>query len=316
MDFKDYYKTLGVDNDASQGDIKRAYRKLARQYHPDINKKEGAEEKFKELSEANEVIGDPEKRAAYDELGKGHRPGEEFRPSPDWDGDFEFSDGAAQPDQEAAFSDFFETLFGQRQRQAKSRTQNFKARGQDHHAKLFIDLEDTYSGAKRTIQLQSPSIKDDGDVITETRTINVSVPKGVRAGQNIRLAGQGSPGFGGGKAGDLYLEVGFNPHSIYRVDGLDIYVDLPVTPWEAALGGKVKAPTPAGKVDVTIPTNSIQGKKLRLKGKGIPGKQTGDLYFELQISLPPADSEISREFYKKMKEEMPFNPRAKFGLDS
>ena len=151
MDFKDYYKTLGVDNDASQGDIKRAYRKLARQYHPDINKKEGAEEKFKELSEANEVIGDPEKRAAYDELGKGYRPGEEFRPSPDWDGDFEFSDGAAQPDQEAAFSDFFETLFGQRQRQAKSRTQNFKARGQDHHAKLFIDLEDTYSGAKRTI---------------------------------------------------------------------------------------------------------------------------------------------------------------------
>jgi curved DNA-binding protein len=313
MDFKDYYKTLGVEKDASQDDIKRAYRKLARKYHPDINKEEGAEGKFKELSEANEVIGDAEKRAAYDDLGKDYRPGEEFRPNPDWDAGYEFSGG---PGQEETFSDFFESLFGQRQRQAHGRSQQFQARGQDHHAKISIDLEDTFSGAQRAIQLKTPRLTDDGHVITETRTVNVTIPKGVRAGQNIRLKGQGSPGLGDGKAGDLYLEIKFNPHSIYRADGRDIYLGLPVAPWEAALGGKVKAPTPAGTIDVTIPANSTQGRKLRIKGKGIPGKQVGDLYFELQISLPPADSEHAKEFYKKMQEELSFNPRAKFTLES
>ena len=159
-----------------------------------------------------------------------------------------------------------------------------------------------------------PKVTADGHVITEQRTLNVNVPKGVQAGQHIRLKGQGAPGLGQGRSGDLYLEIEFAPHKLYRVEGKDIYLDLPVTPWEAALGGKVKAPTPRGAVDITIPPNSTQGRRLRLKGRGIPAKQPGDLYVVLQVSLPPARDEKSKKIYQKMAEELPFNPRAGLGV--
>jgi len=322
MEYKDYYAVLGVKKTATEDDIKQSFRKLARKYHPDINKEEDAEDKFKEISEANEVLSDPEKRAAYDQLGTSYQAGQDFRPPPDWDAGFEFSGRpmGASDFEAAGFSDFFEDLFGRAQRseqaqraqQAGFRTKGGK--GQDHHAKVLIDIEDAYRGAKRTIQLKVPKITADGHVITETRTLNVDVPEGVHAGQHIRLKGQGGPGFGEGEPGDLYLEIAFSPHAFYRAVGNDLYLDLPITPWEAALGGKVKAPTPDGVLDVTIPENSVQGRKLRLKGRGIPGKQKGDLYIVLQITLPSADSEQAKKIYREMADELNFNPREKLGV--
>ena len=259
MEYKDYYKILGVERDAGADAIKSAYRKLARKHHPDINKEKGAEERFKEVAEAYQVLSDPEKRAAYDQIGRGFKPGQEFRPPPDWDAGFEFSGG-----EPGEFSDFFETLFGRMRGRGRSTGGEFRARGQDHHAKVLVDLEDAYRGATRTITLRGAELGEDGQVHLRERQVNVSIPKGVSQGQMIRLAGQGSPGIGGAPAGDLYLEVEFNPHSNYRVDGKDVYLDLPVAPWEAGLGGKVKAPTPAGVVDLTIPSGSAQGRKLRL----------------------------------------------------
>jgi len=182
--------------------------------------------------------------------------------------------------------------------------------GQDHHAKVLIDLEDAYQGATRTISLRTPEVDPRGHVTTRDRQLQVKIPKGVRKGQRIRLAGQGAPGVGKGKAGDLYLDVDFNPHSIYRVDGRDIYLDLPLTPWEAALGATVKVPTPGGRVDLTIPAGTGNGRKLRLKKRGIPGEPPGDLYVVAKLTLPPADDEKSKAMYERMREEMPYNPRA------
>ena len=182
--------------------------------------------------------------------------------------------------------------------------------GEDHHAKILVDLEDSYHGASRSISLKMPEATPNGHVVNRSRTLKVSIPKGVRQGQQIRLNGQGAKGQGSGKAGDLYLEIEFNPHRFYRVEGADVYLELPVAPWEAALGASVKVPTPSGAIDLKIPANSKAGKKLRLKGRGIPAKSPGDLYLVLQIALPPAEDEKSREFYKRMQEEMVFDPRA------
>lgn len=310
MEYKDYYETLGVTKDATQDDVKRAYRKLARKFHPDLNKDEGAEGRFKEIGEANDVLSDPEKRAAYDQLGTGYQAGQDFQPPPDWDQGFEHSGG----EQDAAFSDFFEHLFGRGQGAQARQQPQFHASGQDHHARVLIDLEDAFSGATRAIQMKMPKVTADGHVVTEQRTLNVNIPKGVQPGQHIRLKGQGAPGLGQGRSGDLYLEIEFAPHKLYHIEGRDVYLDLPVAPWEAALGGKVKAPTPLGVVDITIPENSLQGRKLRLKGRGIPGKTPGDFYAVLQISLPPAGDEKSREIYQTMAQELSFNPRAGLGV--
>jgi curved DNA-binding protein len=312
MEFKDYYKTMGVSREATQDEIKRAYRKLARKYHPDVSKEPDAEARFKELGEAYEVLKDPEKRAAYDQLGSRWKAGQEFHPPPDWDAGFEFSGGFADAGA-SPFSDFFETLFG-RDYGAGGAGAAFRARGQDHHARILIDLEDAYHGAARTITLHAPELDPQGRVSTRERTLNVRIPKGVRQGQHIRLAGQGSPGLGGGQAGDLYLEVEFKPHRLYRVEGRDLYLDLPLAPWEAALGTRTKVPTPEGVVDLTIPAGSAAGRKLRLKGRGIPGAAPGDLYVVLQIALPPADNEAAKNLYRKMQQELTFNPRAKLGV--
>ncbi len=316
MEYKDYYEILGVKKDASQDEIKKAYRKLARKYHPDVSKEPNADKRFKEIGEAYEVLKDPEKRAAYDRLGANWQAGQDFRPPPDWDAGFEFSGGGFTAGNAEDYSDFFELLFGKRpgSRHTRSKYTTFKSRGEDHRAKIFIDIEDSYRGSTRQISLQHPVVDPDGHVRLEERTLRVKIPKGIRPGQHIRLKGQGSPGIGGGPPGDLLLEVAFNPHPLYRVDGKDVYIDLPVAPWEAALGAKVKCPTPAGTVDLKIPPGSAQGTKLRLRGRGLPSKPPGDFYAVLQIVLPPADTERAKELYRKMEKELAFNPRAGLGV--
>ena len=318
MEYKDYYKIIGVDKEATQAEIKRAYRKLARKYHPDVSKEDDAEKKFKEVGEAYEVLKDPEKRAAYNQLGANWQAGQDFQPPPDWDAGFEFSGGGFTPGDSASFSDFFSSLFGDEAQGAyggaRHGSSQFHAQGDDHHAKVLIDLEDAFHGATRSITLQSPQMDAQGHVITRERTLNVKIPKGVKQGQQIRLSGQGSPGMGQGGAGDLYLEIEFRPHPFFGVDGRVSYLDFPLPPWEADLGAKVKTPTPAGTIDLKIPPNSVSGHKLRLKGRGIPGKTPGDLYAVLRIALPPADTQKAKDFYKKMEQEMSFNPRTGLGV--
>lgn len=309
MEYKDYYAVLGVDRKATQDEIKRAYRKLARKYHPDVSKEADAEQKFKDLGEAYEVLKDPEKRIAYDQLGSNWNAQQGFRPPPDWDAGFEFHGSPRGSASQHDFSDFFESLFGQARRPGGS-SRGFHMQGEDHHAKILVDLEDSYNGASRSISLQMPEVTADGHVVSRKRTLKVNIPKGIRQGQQIRLSGQGAKGHGSGGAGDLYLEIEFNPHRFFRVEGADVYLDLPVAPWEAALGASVKVPTPSGAIDLKIPANSKAGKKLRLKGRGIPSKTPGDLYVVLQIALPPANDEKSRELYRRMQEEIKFDPRA------
>ena len=314
MDFKDYYDTIGVARDASQDDIKRAYRRLARKYHPDVSKDPDAETRFKEIGEAYAVLRDPEKRAAYDQLGQNWQAGQDFSPPPGWDAGFEFS-GSGFDGNASGYSDFFESLFGSAFRQARGGqgSAGFAMRGDDHHARVVIDLEDAYRGATRSISLRSPEVDASGHVVTRDRTLNVTIPKGVRQGQRIRLSGQGSPGMGGAPAGDLYLEVEFSPSGRFRAEGRDVYVDLPVAPWEAALGASVKVRTPAGTVDMKVPAGTTRGRKLRLKGRGIPGEPPGDLYVELDITLPPADSDAAKALYRRMQEDLDFDPRGDAG---
>jgi len=318
MEYVDYYEVMGVKRDATQDEIKRAYRKLARKFHPDVSKEADAEARFKQLGEAYEVLKDPEKRTAYDQLGANWQGGENFRPPPDWDAGFEFSGGGYTGSDSASFSDFFESLFGQQGAASAHRAGDyargagFATRGEDHHAKVLIDIEDAFTGATRTITLRVPKVTPDGHVRTGEHSLIVKIPKGIKPGQRIRLAGQGAPGMGQGPAGDLYLEVEFRPHALYRIDGADLYLDLPVTPWEAALGAKVKVPTPSGMIDLKIPANSSQGNKLRLKGRGLPTKQPGDLFVVIAIALPLADSAEAKALYETMAEQMAFNPREKW----
>jgi len=336
MEFKDYYQIMGVERSATQDEIKRAYRKLARKYHPDVSKESDAEKRFKEVGEAYEVLKDPEKRAAYDQLGANWKAGQDFNAPPDWDAGFEFSGGGftgggggAQYSNfneadASAYSDFFESLFGQGFQQAGGHARGsqqrggFSSKGSDHHAKILIDLEDAMNGATRSISLRVPDVDASGHVTTKERVLKVNIPKGIKQGQHIRLAGQGNPGMGQGAAGDLYLEIEFNPHSIYRVEGRDVYLDLPVAPWEAALGASVKAPTPGGVVDLKIKPGSANGAKMRLKGRGIPASSAnnspGDLYVILNIALPPANTAEEKAAYEKMRETFNFNPRAKLGV--
>lgn len=316
MKFKDYYETLGVARNATEADIKSAYRKLARKYHPDVNKDGDAEERFKEVGEAYTVLKDTEKRAAYDQMGSNWKNGQDFTPPPNWNEGFEFSDGGFGGGYKGDQSDLFESLFGRGKNRQGGRAshprqdQGVHFKGQDHHAKILIDLADAYNGAKRTIALHMPTLDATGHVSTQERKLDVSIPKGVKAGQNLRLSGQGGPGVGEGGAGDLYLEIDFHPHPIYRVDGKDVYLDLPLAPWEAALGTTVKVPTPAGSaLELTIPANTVAGRKMRLKGKGIPSKDPGDLYVVTMIVTPPADTESKKEAYQVFEKAFEFNPR-------
>jgi curved DNA-binding protein len=311
MEFKDYYKVMGVARDATEAQIKQAYRKLARKYHPDVSKEKDAEARFKEVGEAYEVLKSPEKRAAYDQLGKDYRPGQDFRPPPNWDSGFEFSGAGAG---NADYSDFFDSLFGAQARSGRGRGGNFHPeRGEDHHAKVLLDLEAALNGGSRTFTLRVPEIDENGRLVSKERTLNVQVPKGILAGQQIRLAGQGARVQDTGTPGDLYIEVDFQPHALYRVDGRDLALDLPVAPWEAALGATVKTPTPTGMVDLKIPAASHAGSKLRLKGRGIPANPPGDFYVILQIALPAANDDKAKAAYAAMAAALPFNPRASLG---
>lgn len=314
MEFKDYYQVMGVKRDATQDEIKRAYRLLSRKYHPDVSKEPDAEARFKEMGEAYEVLKDREKRASYDQLGAGWKAGQEFRPPPDWNAGFEFSGDGSDADDRAGHSEFFESLFGRSFRSAGGDRAQFHAHGEDHHARVLIDLEDAYRGATRVITLRLPVMDAQGRVTTREHKLNVGIPKGIREGQHIRLAGQGGKGFGKGRAGDLYLEVVFRPHPHFRAEGRDVYVELPLAPWEAALGATVRAPTPGGVVELKIPAGSAAGRKLRLGGRGIPGDPPGDFYAVLQIALPQADTEAAQVLYGKMAEQMKFNPRETLGV--
>ena len=302
MKFHDYYDVMGVPRDAKQDDIKRAYRRLARKYHPDVSKEPDAEARFKEVGEAYEVLKDPEKRAAYDELGSRWKEGQEFRAPPGWD----FHATGTQD--AGAFSDFFESLFGAGAHPGDRRS-TFRQRGFDRQAQIAITLEEAFNGTTRTITLEQVDRDARGQPARSTRQLNVKIPAGVTDGSQIRLAGQGDPGIGTGTSGDLFLQIKLLPHRLFTVKGTDVSLELPITPWEAALGGKIRVPTLSGKVDLRIPKGSQSGARLRLKGKGLPGSLTGDQHVILKIVTPDAETESHEEHYRKMAELMPMNPR-------
>jgi curved DNA-binding protein len=311
MEYRDYYKILGVPRTVTPDELKRTYRKLARRYHPDVSKEKNAEAKFKEVQEAYEVLRDPEKRTAYDQLGSDFRGGQQFRPPPGWGSNFEARGaprgrrGAAE---DAGFSDFFSSLFGSGSPFNGGGGREFRARGEDHRARIELSLEEAFHGASRQLRLQHPELGEDGQVAVRERELKVQVPAGVTEGQQIRLAGQGSAGSGG--AGDLLLEVHFAPHRLFRAEGRDITLELPVAAWEAALGATVSTPTLGGPVELRIPAGARAGQKLRLRGRGLPGDPPGDQYVVLKIVLPPADSERAKALYERMRDELPFDPRA------
>ena len=298
MEFKDYYDILGVKPDASEADIKSAYRKLARKYHPDKNKEAGAEEKFKSINEANEVLKDAEKRRSYDDLrAGGYRQGEQFRPPPGWQGQPGHGDVG-----DGDFSDFFESLFG-RNAAAGQRGQARQRRGRDVQAKVQVDLQTAFDGGRTRLALQDPNGGE--------RVLEVKIPAGIQSGQVIRLSGQGQAGMGGGPSGDLLLEVGLRDDPRFRLDGRNVVHVLAISPWEAALGASVPVPTLAGTVDLRIPEGSQSGRKLRLKGRGMPGAHPGDQLVELSIRVPLAESDAQRAAYEALREKFEgYDPRS------
>jgi len=329
MEYRDYYKVLGVARTATADEIKKTYRRLARKFHPDVSKEENAEQKFKEVQEAYEVLKDPEKRAAYDQLGSEWKSGEQFRPPPDWGSGFEFRGGpragarrgarTEEFEEAEGFSDFFSSLFGGGRGfggaagggspfgGSTSRT------ARDHHARVDVDLTEAFAGTTRTLDLKRPELKPDGTLELKTHTVRVTIPAGVTDGQLIRLAGQGEQATGGGRPGDLYLEIHIRPHGLFQLDGRDVTLTLPIAPWESALGATVTVPTLGGGVEMRIPPNSQSGQKMRLRGRGLPGQQPGDQYVQLKVVVPPANSPEARALFEEMRQKLNFNPRADLG---
>jgi len=311
MEYRDYYKILGVDRQAKTDELKRAYRKLARKFHPDVSKEPQAEERFKEIQEAYEVLKDSKKRAAYDQLGSDWKSGQEFRPPPGWQGfgGFEgFEQGGFHDGESVDFSDFFASLFGRQHANAHFDGRHARSRrGQDEQARIAISMEEAFKGGSRTLQLQTQGQRG----APQIRTLKITLPAGILPGQKLRLARQGSPGPGGSEPGDLYLEIQIIPHPLFTLEGRDIFLTLPVTPWECALGQKVPVPTLGGPVDLKIAAGSQSGQKLRLKGRGFPGNPAGDQYVILKMMTPPAENKSQQAFYEKMAAELPFNPREK-----
>jgi curved DNA-binding protein len=325
MEYRDYYQILGVQRTSTADAIKTAYRRLARKYHPDVSKEANAEAHFKEVQEAYEVLKDPEKRAAYDQLGSEWKSGQQFRPPPDWGNGFEFGAAPggrhgrgsgrarggnrgpeAQAFEQEGFSDFFSSLFGG----GSPFTGAARHGGRDHHARIDLELEQAFRGAATTLELKRPEVKPDGTLEVRTHSVRVTIPAGVTEGQLIRLSGQGEPAGEGGKAGDLYLEAHILPHRLYQLDGRDVTLTLPVAPWEAALGAGVTVPTLGGAVEMQIPAGAQSGQKLRLRGRGLPGQPPGDEYVQLKVVLPPAITADAKALYAEMRSKLNFNPRA------
>lgn len=306
MNYKDYYKIMDVDKAASQDDIKKSYRKLARKFHPDVSKEKDAESRFKDINEAYEVLRDKEKRAAYDQLGSDWQAGQPgFTPPPNWQEQFHHGHGDFNTVDQGDFSDFFESLFGRgfSSNRGPARTRQARqSQGQDSHAKILIDLQDTYTGATRSFTLRDQGVNKHGQRQENERTLKVKIPKGIKAGQKIRLQKQGEAGFSGGESGDLYIEIGFNPSPLYTVEGADITTELAISPWQAALGDKIKVPTPTGNIDLTLPKLSSSGSKMRLKGRGIPSKVPGDFFVKLKIALPKSLTDEELALYQQLKE--------------
>ncbi len=324
VQFRDYYEVLGVPRTATQEEIQRSYRKLARKYHPDVNKAKDAEDKFKEINEAYEVLKDPDKRGKYDQLGANWKAGQEFRPPPGWDVQFDFGPGRGGQSEfqwggSGGFSDFFEALFGGQGFRNAYRTgggrpgqgQVWAQAGADQEATLRISLEKAFRGATESITLQMQSVTPDGQVSLQEKNYEVKIPAGILTGQKIRLAGQGGPGTGGGPRGDLYLRVEIDPHPVYRLNGRDLTVDLPISPWEAVLGAEVGLMTPAGEVTLKVPPGTQSGQRLRLRAKGMPNPKgaSGDLYALINIVVPREPSERERELFQKLQEVSSFRPR-------
>lgn len=325
MDFKDYYGVLGVDPDADRDEIRKAYRKLARKYHPDVSDEPDAEARFKEIGEAWDILGDEEKRATYDQM---------RAYGPEGPGDFSgfggFDPGAAGDAE--SFADFFNSIFSQMggggRGGPRGGPRGFSAGfgdgdpftgfggpapGRDVHARLTIRLEEAYAGTEKTVQVGVPETGPDGRPTRRTRTLKVKIPAGVTEGQQIRLRGQGSPASGGRPAGDLFVELNIAPHERFALDGRDVTLVVPLAPWEAALGGRVKVDTLGGPVEVKVPAGTASGGRLRLRGRGLPGSPPGDQYLEFRIVVPPELSERERELFEALAKESAFDPRTRQG---
>ena len=315
MKYKDYYKILGVERAANEEQIKKAYRKLARKYHPDVSKEKDAEEKFKAVAEAYEVLKDAEKRKAYDTMGS-YQPGQEFRPPPDWEQQFH-SGGRFQDVEDIDLFDLLSGLGrgGFRTGGAGRGGGTFRMRGQDYEVAAHLSVEDAARGTELEIPLPVTEMSEDGQLRRATKTVKVRIPKGAADGQRLRVPGKGGPGHGGGPDGDLYVNIQLRPHDLFRVSGHDLYLELPVAPWEAALGAEVQIPTLDGRVSVKIPPGSRAGQKLRVRGKGLPrpGGGEGDLYAVLQVVTPSVLSEREKQLYRELQQASSFNPRAHFG---
>jgi len=321
MDFKDYYAVLGVSESATPEDIKKAYRKLARKYHPDVSKEENASDKFKDVGEAYEVLKDPEKRAEYDQLRKyGARADGSFQPPPGWQSASGFGGGGYTEADARQFSEFFEEIFGGGRHGGFSGAdfggggfrQSAKMRGEDVHARLALFLEEAFNGCEKQVSFTVHEIDSHGRMVPRQKTLKVKIPSGMREGQHIRLKGQGAPSVGGAEPGDLFIEVEMAPHPHFTIEGRDVLVTVPVAPWEAALGATVTVPTVGGKVNVKVPKGSSSGRKLRLKGKGFPGKHPGDQIVVLQVAMPEQHTPEAEKLYETLAElEKDFNPRSK-----
>jgi len=298
MKYKDYYKILGVERSAGEDEIKKAYRKLARKYHPDVSKEANAKEKFQDVSEAYETLRDKEKRAAYDSLGSGFRQGQDFRPPPDWFDRFG-GGGRAEDLHGVDLGELFESM-GLLGRAGRRSRRSFA--GEDYEIPVRLTLEEAASGAERTVQLESGS------------SFTARIPRGATDGQRLRLRGKGGAGVNGGPAGDLYLTIALEPHSLYRPSGHDLDIEVPLAPWEAALGAEVQIPTLEGRVTMKVPAGSKAGQKLRLAGKGLPkpGGGAGDLYALLSIAVPATLTEAETKLYEQLRESSRFDPRARF----
>ncbi len=306
MKYVDYYKVLGLERTASQDDIKKAYRRLAHKHHPDVSGNAGADEKFKEIAQAYATLKDPEKRAAYDELGR-HRQGDEFVPPRQWQQQFQET-GSDFTDVDLA--DLLAAFAAARHAEHHGRSQP-PMRGPDYEVPIPITLEQVYSGAQTDVTVAVPDYDANGLLHRTPKTFSVHIPKGAADGQRLRLPGKGGAGARGGPAGDLYLVMNLQPHSLYRPSGNDLYIDLPLAPWEAVLGANVRIPTPGGPVDINVPAGTVAERKLRLAKRGlpVPNGAHGDLYAVCRINVPSKPSAGERALFQQLAAESAFNPR-------